>query len=72
MADKTPPETDKTPPAETDKTPPADTITVVVQEKIFHSGELYAEGAEITDDPKLLASALDTGKVVKKEEKAKK
>jgi hypothetical protein len=60
---------DKTPPAETDKTPPAKTITVVVQEKILHSGELYAEGSEITDDPKLLASALDTGKVVEKAKK---
>lgn len=42
---------------------PEETITVTVLEKILHSGELYAAGAEITDTPKALASALETGKV---------
>ena len=43
--------------------PPEETITVTVLEKIFHSGELYAAGAEITDTKKMLTSALDTKKV---------
>jgi hypothetical protein len=52
-----------------DKTPAEKTITVVVQEKILHSGTIYAEGSEITDKPESLQAALDTGKV---KDKAKK
>jgi hypothetical protein len=50
-------------PASTPAPKPEETITVTVLEKILHSGELYAVGAEITDTPKSLASALETKKV---------
>lgn len=66
MATPKPEET--TPPAAPAATPkPEETITVVALEKIFHSGELYAAGAEITDTPAMLKSALETEKVKVKE-----